>query len=255
MNIAKIASSVVVAAAFQAALSAEILVNGGFESPNPLAGWSTMTFDAGINAVSGGDVSPFGSSNGASTKAVQLLDRAGSYASPALYQHFSIEGPVRFSFDFRLSEFSSDYWFVSTTYHSTQSQGNSFPFNVRIGSDGAFKFLASGSSFVQPIDLGDWYRVVIDLDFVTQRLSGSLTEFGGARATWTDFRFLQKMPTVTDVLFEDYVSTTAKNGDLFLDNVSVTNSPAVPEPSTYGVVAIGALVVLVVRRRFGRKRG
>ena len=94
----------------------------------------------------------------------------------------------------------------------------------------------------------------MDLDFATQRHSGSLTKFGGGRATWTDFRFAQTVPTVTDLRFYDYVAETAKNGDLYLDNVSVTNSPAVPEPSTYGAVAMGVLVVLIVRRRFGRKQ-
>lgn len=258
MNIVKLTFTIVVAAASQAALFAGGLVNGGFENPDTLAGWSTETGPGGIETVGGAGVSPFAALGGVSKKAVLLTDTEGSSGRPGMYQTFSVQGPARFSFDFKLSAFSSDFWSALASCQVTDPFPGAYNlFNMRIGDENRFTFISNrGIAFLQPIDLGVWYRVVVDMDFDTQMMSGSLTEFGGAKTTWTNERLLSPVPTIDTIGFVDAAWTEGANGDLYLDNVSVSgvNGAAVPEPATYGLAAVAVLLVLAARRVRGPNR-
>lgn len=228
------------------------LTNGGFEDSDYLNGWSPKTFPGSLNPATGADASPFGTTAGQSKTAVQFVDDDRQNMHPMISQMFDQTDNLAVSFDFKMGGTGSDFWVGYIGYHpeSDDAELMWYLLNVRIGGSSTFEVKGWEGSFACPIETDRWYRVGLHLDLASHLLSGEITPFGGSIQSWSGLQINEGIPSANYISFQDAVmNLPAQNADLFLDNVSVTKWSAVPEASTYGLVAGAALFVLAVVRR------
>jgi hypothetical protein len=231
--------------------ASELITNGGFEDSPALNGWSTVRSPSLAESP---DVSPFDSPYGPSSESVHFVQNSNG-RSTLLWQDFGVADiKARLTFDFKVSSLSDGVWYVLPGDRSDTDGSTSFLMNFLIGNDGQF-LVASDSpdhEFDESLVLNEWYHVVTNFDFTIERFSGSITQFGGATETWTDFPIFDGS-SLLNAFQVSNLPLGANSPEFFLDNVSVDNglvtTSPVPEPSTYALVGVAGLVLLAVRRR------
>jgi MYXO-CTERM domain-containing protein len=203
------------------------------------------------------DVGPFSSPYGPSLASDKLTDGVLANASPSFSQRFAtITTRTQLSFDFKLSSFSDDYWLMKPAMIYSDGGGD-YLLNLRLGDRGNFVFLGGNFRFEIPLSIDVWYRVYVDFDFAGDNISGDITRYGGATLAWSGSKSFLRTTSMNFLFLQDAVSTTAKNGDIYLDNLSLHDAVSLTpgsEPSAYGLFAAVGLVGLAVLRRMNLVR-
>jgi hypothetical protein len=232
---------------------AEILMNGDLEAYlfGQPSSWIYLAGD-GISAQTN-ESSPFTNIYQAGSSSVLLTDGAAANVGPRLSQSFSsVSGSVNLNFDFKLSALAGDPWLVLPS-----ATDGFIANNIRIGGSNGNFSISNGFGPVADITsltAGTWYQVSTTLDLTNSKYSGSITPFGGASTTWSDFVLNGNAHDLVSVTIEDAVFAAATNGAIKVDNFSLSPSnisvAAVPETSTWvmGFLALGATVFLARRK-------
>ena len=95
---------------------------------------------------------------------------------------------------------------------------------------------------ITTLEANKWYHVQAVFDDAAGTVNGSITPQGGATIAFPTTALLTGHAGFTSLLVRD--RSTALNGDLLVDNVSVSQ---VPEPAVIGLLGLG--VAAACRRR------
>jgi hypothetical protein len=215
---------------------ANLITNGDFESGTN--GW-TMTTSGEVGAVitTNTDAQSLFSSG---SRGVQMTDGAVT-ATQYILKDFGAQanGEFNLSFDYKVTTTSNSYW----RGNIRNSSGSDISFNFSIYSS----YLQVGTTSVATgLSTGTWYRVSMILDSANDKvLSGSITPYGGSATTWGQIAGSAITAQIKQLMITDNSQLNVAPS-IYLDNVSLT---VIPEPATIGMLGLGALITLLIRRQ------
>jgi len=173
-----------------------------------------------------------------------LSDTGNGSSAPSIEQLFAQQAtPVDINFDFMLptASLSSASWNVSFL-----GVGSNFsPFIFQINDSFDLTNASGTPTSISTISGNQWYNVSARYDPTAETVSGALTPFSSSPISFSDststsgFQFIQVVG-----IYDGIANTT--NSNIHFDNISVS---AVPEPSSFLMLAIVGAGVAVVRRR------
>jgi len=218
--------------------AAELLTNGGFESPLS-SEWITHV-DYGTLAEQSGNVSPFTNIYGPSTSALEMTsggDPVTHGYGPGINQSLGAvsSSQFTFSFEFSISNVpSGSAWEIGVG-------GNTAVIDFLIGWDSQIYFGADYSHYTSLATLSSssWYQVSAFIDLKALTFAGNLTEFNGGIVPFSGSIVPGGHPYITVLAgYTDYF----QGSTLYLDNVSLKSVPE-PQPAVF-VCAIAGLFLL-----------
>ena len=197
-------------------------------------------------------------------QAVQVLDKAvNTGTATALQYNFASNGAVVASFSFSPSYTagsSANFYEIGLGQQITLSSSTNIFCSVRLRADGSIGFvsagnvintrtnLAAGSSNTVSMVANDTASDIVYLgttvaaNTVNYYFNGSLVQSGSAFGT-----YVGTLGTTNGFgRFAIFDSTARVDLDYLVDNISVQ---AIPEPAAIGMLGLGALIILAVRRR------
>jgi hypothetical protein len=221
---------------------ANLITNGDVE--NGTNNW-TIVQEAGSSiATNASAQSPF--STGVAGMLYTDAAASGAAGTPYSYLGFGTQpnGRYTFKFDYKVESTSGGSW----TCRIYNNGVNEIPFAFTISGTQISLGATSGNTLVATgLKSNEWYHVEIGLDTVNQRYTsfslvntnGTVNKTYGELAAYTTVTpdGLNRLSVV------DVAANTVAN-PLYLDNVQL-----IPEPATIGMLGLGALVVLLVRRQ------
>jgi hypothetical protein len=230
-----------------AVLAAPLIVNGDFENfPGSVpVGWSYFQGDGPSNLHSSLQ-SPF--APGGSSSVLMTDSAAGSF-TPFLRQGFAPQtAPLSFSFDFRLDALTGNEWNVVLTGNGGST---AVIFVIDSGPSHLFKVdaFSAPASVVGSLVAQQWYRVEGIAEIGAHTLTGTLTPFGSSSVAFSNV--IYSFRTNLDEFQIADTNLAGQNGGLYIDNVMI--GPAVPEPGTVALFALGLLAAFGWHTRKGPK--
>lgn len=114
-----------------------------------------------------------------------------------------------------------------------------------------FGFIGGTTENLQANAFDTWYRVTIDIPDVTTGLfTITRTPSGGSTSTWATGTFKNAVVDLRNIQISMGFNSATTTGALAVDNFIV----AVPEPSTFALLAVGMVALVAIRRRKGCKQ-
>lgn len=211
------------AAMQQGTARAELLINGGFETPN--------VGQAGITVIGSG-AEPLGFGWMVNAGTVEVLSPDYLNLPPLGYegsQFLDLNGISVGTLSQSFATIAGQSYQLSFAY--ANNYAHSSPSNPATATVRAFNS-ATGADLLTPVTISHGTSTASNLNWSVQSLAFTAT------GSSTTLRFISTTP--------------APLGGIFLDGVRVTGPSAVPEPSTIWLMASGATVLLVslcLRRR------
>jgi autotransporter-associated beta strand protein len=217
-------------------------------------------------AVSGGQVtgsqspsnSPFVNIYGNNASSFRLNDAGSTAGTAGFSQAFSTTTnyqSISVNFDFMvptlaLTNLVGGAWGIQFDGGGAELVTGSSSVHYRIDTDGYFSIANNaGTTNIFSLTAGSWYNVQATFDLTATNTgtgngagfqSGSITQFGGATASWNNVALLNTSLGFSRLLVRD--RSSFESGDLLLDNVSVVaNADAIAGNLA---VAAGATLLL-----------
>ena len=184
-----------------------------------------------------------------------------STSNPCIIAATQCQQPAGFGFNnFTSSGAISSYNMFSTTPTATVADGvQGTPYTVAqlTGSVGTSFSIAidvntsAAGETLQLFEVIDKTTNTVLYNYVGPTVIGAVNNNGNGFADWTlNTVSLAGLPSTEQILFHAVWNNASDGGESFF---LVSTTSAVPEPSTWALLALGAALILITRRRFARK--
>jgi hypothetical protein len=217
-------------------LQTQKIQNGDFE--NGTNGWTVNTgVEAGaVLATNTAAQSPFSSGSAG----FQMTDGT---VNPDQWVRTDFgaqaDGKYNLSFDYKMLAENNALWLGRI--RNSGSSDISFDFSI-----GNTYLKVGTTSVATGLSTGTWYHVSMILDSANDKvLSGSITPYGGSATTWGQIAGSAITAQIKQLMITDNSQLNVAPS-IYLDNVSLT---VIPEPATIGMLGLGALITLLIRRQ------
>ena len=215
---------------------ANLITNGNFE--NGTNGWTVVNIGevGAVLATNTAAQSPF-SSGSAGFQMTDGSVNTTQYISTVFGAQ--VDGQYTLSFDYKMLAANNSLW-IGRIRNSTTAD-TSFDFTI-----GTNSLKVGASTVATGLSVGTWYHVSMILDSAADKvLSGSITPNGGSATTWGQIAGYAITAQIKSLMISDTSSPNVAPS-IYLDNVSLT---VIPEPATIGMLGLGALITLLIRRQ------
>ena len=239
------------AAALSQASAAELFLNGDFgsfggapaNSANVPTGWFQTI--AGLTVSQSALNSTFTNAYANNGSSFSLVDEVteGTDGYRQVWPG-SAESLIAVNFDFRLGSLTNNVWGIQ--FDNTVNSAVHFRIDTIVGSsNNQFAINNNGPLVgITTLEANKWYKVQAVFDDAAGTVNGSITPEGGAAITFPPTALLTGHAGFTSLLVRD--RSTGLNGDLLVDNVSVSQ---VPEPAGFGLLGLGVAAAFSRRSR------
>ncbi len=204
--------------------------------------WRDKNTTANQGAFAAATNSPLGA---AGSGAVHYVDTDGTASDAAQLRskYGETTGDVQVQFDFMaVSSASAPFLNIIANDGSNliRLQLN------KSGNNLLYKNAGGNVTLTSTMSLGSWYTYTITTDIANDEWGLVVSDAGGVVSTFSNL----ETATPGQLGSEELQFTANVNGDVtgtdyYIDNYSVT---AVPEPATVGMLGLGALVAVIIRR-------
>jgi hypothetical protein len=223
-------------------------------SPVGQNGWSANNGVAGHDSL----IVSTNGLGGGSTKALRMTDTLSNATSWYLRSSFANQSSFQITYDVQLKNLLlaptlrlngvSNATAVTTGLQLAMDSGPSYKFSY---TDGTWKTIAITGDADGRLDVDAWYTIQLSSANLTGDKSVDTWSLvvknasGTTVVNQTGLGFKSGMTAVSSADF--YFNGSTSGGDMLIDNYTV-----IPEPATVGMLGLGALLTLALRRRMTR---